>query len=211
MGALCQSFEHMRMALYENNKILWKMLEERKLMQASIAHDLRNPIAIIEGYTEYLQLNLPNGKLSIQRILRISDNLNKAAKRLEYYTESIRRINQLEDVELNLKETPVLEFVKDIEDDFSVIASGLNIHLIVTHDLQDCLVKLDGAVVYRILENVFGNAMRFAKEKITISFSINEQNLLISVSDDGCGSRTIYLKINQIFFCLNLRKTGIWE
>lgn len=187
------------------------MLEERKLMQASIAHDLRNPIAIIEGYTEYLQLNLPNGKLSIQRILRISDNLNKAAKRLEYYTESIRRINQLEDVELNLKETPVLEFVKDIEDDFSVIASGLNIHLIVTHDLQDCLVKLDGAVVYRILENVFGNAMRFAKEKITISFSINEQNLLISVSDDGCGSRTIYLKINQIFFCLNLRKTGIWE
>ncbi len=62
------------------------MLEERKLMQASIAHDLRNPIAIIEGYTEYLQLNLPNGKLSIQRILRISDNLNKAAKRLEYYT-----------------------------------------------------------------------------------------------------------------------------
>lgn len=187
MGALCQSFEHMRMALYENNKFLWKMLEERKLMQASIAHDLRNPIAIIEGYTEYLQLNLPNGKLSIQRILRISDNLNKAAKRLEYYTESIRRINQLEDVELNLKETPVLEFVKDIEDDFSVIASGLNIHLIVTHDLQDCLVKLDGAVVYRILENVFGNAMRFAKEKITISFSINEQNLLISVSDDGCG------------------------
>ncbi len=44
-------------------------------------------------------------------------------------------------MELNLKETPVLEFVKDIEDDFSVIASGLNIHLIVTHDLQDCLVK----------------------------------------------------------------------
>ena len=93
MGALCQSFEHMRMTLYENNKILWKMLEERKLMQASIAHDLRNPIAIIEGYTEYLQLNLPNGKLSIQRILRISDNLNKAAKRLEYYTESIKMIN----------------------------------------------------------------------------------------------------------------------
>lgn len=197
MGALCQSFEHMRMALYENNKILWKMLEERKLMQASIAHDLRNPIAIIEGYTEYLQLNLPNGKLSIQRILRISDNLNKAAKRLEYYTESIKMINQFEDVKINPKKTPVLEFLKDIEDDFSIIASGSNIQLIVTNNLKDCFVKFDATAVYRILENIFGNAIRFAKEKITISFSTEKQYLIISVSDDGCGFSDDILENNS--------------
>ncbi len=197
MGALCQSFEHMRMALYENNKILWKMLEERKLMQASIAHDLRNPIAIIEGYTEYLQLNLPNGKLSIQRILRISDNLNKAAKRLEYYTESIKMINQFEDVKMNPKKTPVLEFLKDIEDDFSIIASGSNIQLIVTNNLKDCFVKFDATAVYRILENIFGNAIRFAKEKITISFSTEKQYLIISVSDDGCGFSDDILENNS--------------
>lgn len=194
MGVLCQSFENMRAALYDNNKILWNMLEERKLMQASVAHDLRNPIAIIEGYTEYLQLNLPTGKLSTQHILRISDNLNKSAKRLEHYTETIKLINQLEDVKLNLKETSVLEFVKDIEDDFSVIASGSDIQLIVTHNLKDSLVKLDATVVYRILENIFGNAMRFAKEKITISFSIDEQHFIISVSDDGCGFSDDILK-----------------
>ena len=197
MGALCQSFEHMRMALYENNKILWRMLEERKLMQASIAHDLRNPIAIIEGYTEYLQLNLPNGKLSIQRILRISDNLNKAAKRLEYYTESIKMINQFEDVKMNPKKTPVLEFLKDIEDDFSIIASGSNIQLIVTNNLKDCFVKFDATAVYRILENIFGNAIRFAKEKITISFSTEKQYLIISVSDDGCGFSDDILENNS--------------
>lgn len=197
MGALCQSFEHMRMTLYENNKILWKMLEERKLMQASIAHDLRNPIAIIEGYTEYLQLNLPNGKLSIQRILRISDNLNKTAKRLEYYTESIKMINQFEDVKMNPKKTPVLEFLKDIEDDFSIIASGSNIQLIVTNNLKDCFVKFDATAVYRILENIFGNAIRFAKEKITISFSTEKQYLIISVSDDGCGFSDDILENNS--------------
>ncbi len=197
MGALCQSFEHMRMTLYENNKILWKMLEERKLMQASIAHDLRNPIAIIEGYTEYLQLNLPNGKLSIQRILRISDNLNKAAKRLEYYTESIKMINQFEDVKMNPKKTPVLEFLKDIEDDFPIIASGSNIQLIVTNNLKDCFVKFDATAVYRILENIFGNAIRFAKEKITISFSTEKQYLIIFVSDDGCGFSDDILENNS--------------
>ena len=58
MGALCSSFEEMRRALEENYKQLWKMIEERKILQTSVAHDLRNPITIIKGYTEYLQENL---------------------------------------------------------------------------------------------------------------------------------------------------------
>jgi nitrate/nitrite-specific signal transduction histidine kinase len=54
MGKLCSSFEQMRSTLHENFREMWNILEERKLLQASIAHDLRNPIAVIEGYTEYL-------------------------------------------------------------------------------------------------------------------------------------------------------------
>ena len=90
MGDLCRSFENMRAALYENNKAMWNMLEERKLMQASIAHDLRNPIAIIEGYTEYLDEGLKNGEISREKIIHIAENLKVATKRLEKYTESVR-------------------------------------------------------------------------------------------------------------------------
>lgn len=44
MGNLCRSFDQMRQALDENNRELWKMIEQQKMVQASIAHDLRNPI-----------------------------------------------------------------------------------------------------------------------------------------------------------------------
>ena len=106
-------------------------------------------------------------------------------------------INQFEDVKMNPKKTPVLEFLKDIEDDFSIIASGSNIQLIVTNNLKDCFVKFDATAVYRILENIFGNAIRFAKEKITISFSTEKQYLIISVSDDGCGFSDDILENNS--------------
>ncbi len=96
MGMLCGYFEQMRQTLYENYRELWNLLEERRLLQASIAHDLRNPIAVIEGYTEYLQMNLAKGELSQQRILKISENLHLAAKRLEWYTESVCILNQME-------------------------------------------------------------------------------------------------------------------
>lgn len=36
MGQLCASFEQMRQALEENHKAMWELLEQRKLMQASI-------------------------------------------------------------------------------------------------------------------------------------------------------------------------------
>ena len=96
MGRLCGSFEQMRQTLHENYREMWNLLEERRMLQALIAHDLRNPIAVIEGYTEYLQMNLAKGNLSHQRILKMAENLNLAARRLEHYTESVRTLNQME-------------------------------------------------------------------------------------------------------------------
>ena len=83
MGRLCQSFEQMRQMLDENNRALWKMIEERKLLQASVAHDLRNPIAIISGYAEYLQMNLSKKTFTRERIAVIADHIYLSAGRLK--------------------------------------------------------------------------------------------------------------------------------
>ena len=144
MGGLCRSFEAMRGQLAENNRTLWNMLEQRRLMQASIAHDLRNPIAIIEGYTEYLQMNLPAGKIGPEKAERIAGNLNLAAKRLEQYTESVRELNQLEDMEIHREEIPVRKLVESIREDLEVMAAGAGIALHVTYALQESGLGREG-------------------------------------------------------------------
>nr|WP_304709864.1 HAMP domain-containing sensor histidine kinase [uncultured Acetatifactor sp.] len=145
MGGLCRSFEAMRGQLAENNRTLWNMLEQRRLMQASIAHDLRNPIAIIEGYTEYLQMNLPAGKISPEKAERIAGNLNLAAKRLEQYTESVRELNQLEDMEIHREEIPVRKLVESIREDLEVMAAGAGIALHVTCALPESGLEQEGS------------------------------------------------------------------
>ena len=97
LGALCSSFEKMRGVLCENNKAMWRMLEERKLLQASVAHDLRNPIAIVGGYAEYLKKGLETGEMNREKILHIVENMDLAAKRLEQYTESVGQLNKSEE------------------------------------------------------------------------------------------------------------------
>ncbi len=195
MGKLCNSFEKMRQILEETNKELWKMIEERRLVQASVAHDLRNPISIIEGYTEYLQTNLQNDNLSKDKILEITSNINKTAKRLERYTDSIRTINALEDIEVNRKEISTRKFIEDVKSDLKQMTKSKGIGLdLEAEKLFKEKIKIDSYIIYRILENIINNALRYSKEKINLSFNMQENYLIISIVDDGIGFSEDVLK-----------------
>ena len=195
MGRLCCTFEEMRQTLEKTYKELWKMIEERRLVQASVAHDLRNPISIIEGYAEYLQTNLQNDNLSKEKILEITSNINKTAKRLERYTESIRTINALEDIEINRKEISTRKFIEDVKSDLKQMTKSKGIGLdLEAEKLFKEKIKIDSYIVYRILENIINNALRYSKEKIILSFNIQENYLIISIVDDGIGFSEDVLK-----------------
>ena len=85
LGQLCAAFEKMRQTLYENNRQMWSMLEERRALQASVAHDLRNPIAIMTGYVEYLQENSRGGTLTEEKLEKALSNLDQNSdRRLQY-------------------------------------------------------------------------------------------------------------------------------
>lgn len=197
MGRLCQSFEQMRQVLDQNNRTMWKMLEERKLLQASVAHDLRNPIAIISGYAEYLQMNLPRETFTRERIAVIADHIYLSAGRLQKYTDSMRALNQLEDMEVHKESVSVKEFAYGVTEDFKVVAAGQHLQLEVQDDLPDRIVQLDSDMAYRILENVFNNALRFAREVITLTFFLEDDILSISISDDGEGFSDEILKAHN--------------
>lgn len=200
LGRLCNSFEEMRKALYDNNKLLWNMLEERRKLQASVAHDLRNPIAIIGGYIEYLQKNIPKGRISQDKLLHTLDNISTASKRLEHYTNSIRDIYSLENVEVHriLSELPNL--LQSMSNDFAVMANQKGLKLITVSDVPQYNIQIDPQILYRILENVFTNALRFAREEIQIEFSMKEAHQLsIRIIDDGVGFPEKILKEQNTF------------
>lgn len=188
MGVLCDSFEEMRKALYDNNRLIWRMLEERRMLQASVAHDLRNPIAIIGGYVEYLKKNVPQGKVSQDKLLHTLDNLSTATNRLEHYTNSIRDINSLENIEVHQIPSELPDLLQNMLDDFSVMAEQKGLKLNAIFRMPQCNVQIDPQILYRIIENIFANALRFARKEIRMEFSIEDQNqLYIRIIDDGKG------------------------
>ncbi len=187
MGALCESFERMRLELARNNKSMWRLLDQRRLMQASIAHDLRNPIAIIQGYAEYLQMHLPAGDLSPEKSARIASNLKAAALRLEQYTESVRVLNRLEDMEPVRRQVGAGELVKEARDDLKVMADRAGITLHMGNPPTESCLMVDRTMFFRVLENVFENAARYAESAVSVEFEREEGGLTVTVADDGPG------------------------
>lgn len=201
LGRLCTAFEEMRQALYDNNRQLWSMIEERRVLQASVAHDLRNPIAIIEGYVEYMQQCLTNGSLNDEKLQHTLSNLAITSKRLERYTDYIRDLNTIEETETKYSVVWWPEFLRSVIESLSLIAGQHSLEIATHSTVPECQIKLDEQIFYRIVENIFSNAIRYARSKVNFLFSLTEDVLTIIVTDDGKGfSNTMMRKKNTIFF-----------
>ena len=200
LGQLCEAFEKMRHTLYENNRELWGTIENRRILQASIAHDLRNPISIIEGYIEYMQQNIPTGKLSGKRLDHTLSNLEVTAKRLERYTDYIHDLSALEETEIKYADVRLLDYLNSIVDGFCVVAAGQGKHVKSEFEIQPCTVWLDKEVTARVLENVFSNALRYANEEIYFSVSLDQGIVTIHVIDDGEGFSEHMLTKKAVLF-----------
>ena len=79
LGQICIAFETMRRELSNNNRRMWELLDERKKINASISHDLRTPITVIKGYSEYLDRNIGKNVLTADGMREIAMYIHQAA------------------------------------------------------------------------------------------------------------------------------------
>ena len=60
-------------------------------------------------------------------------------------------------------------------------------HFTITSKKDDTVLFINLDTVMQIYENLLSNSIRYAKNNITIKIEIQNNDLVISVSDDGCG------------------------
>ena len=187
LGKLCSAFELMRRELVRNNRYMWNLVEERRKINASISHDLRTPITVIKGYSEYLDKNTGKGTLTEDGTREIAVYIHQAASRLEEYADSVHEIQTLEDMRLEYQEVSLSDFKEEIVSQLSIIDKQTTKKICVFSELQQQTVVLSTAAVFRIIENIISNALRYCKEKIEVDISFLQPFLIVRITDDGKG------------------------
>ncbi len=184
-GDLERSFNNMAEKIEEEIELRKESENSRRRLTLDIAHDLKNPLAIVMGYAEYC-LNNPS-KINEQYLNLIYQNSSRANALITGLFE----LSKLENSEyvLNKTKTDVSEYLRiKIADAMSIIeASGL----LFEYDLPDkeIFVNLDKKEMNRVIDNLIENAIRYNEKgtKITISLIEYDNHCEITIEDNGKG------------------------
>lgn len=199
LGRLCCSMEKMRRELRQKHKALWESLEQRKLLNASVAHDLRTPITVLKGYLDYLEKNIPQDKLTEDMLLDTVSSMQGAVSRLELYVESVRDIEKIETIEIEKRSENVKLLLNELRSNVRQLAGDKEI--IISNDITVDKIQIDKGVFFRILENLLQNALRYAEKQVSINLSHKKDFLILTVKDDGKGFSAADLeKATTVFY-----------
>lgn len=199
LGRLCCSMEKMRRELRLKHKALWESLEQRKLLNASVSHDLRTPITVLKGYLDYLEKNIPQDKLTEDMLLDTVSSMQGAVNRLELYVESVRDIEKIENIEIEKRSENVKLLLNELRSNVQQLAG--NKEIIISNDITVDKIQIDKGVFFRILENLLQNALRYAEKQVSINLSHKKDFLILTVKDDGKGFSAADLeKATTVFY-----------
>ena len=186
LGQLCCSMEKMRNELWQKQKALWESLEQRKLLNASVAHDIRTPITVLKGYLDYLEKMIPQDKLTEDMLLDTVSAMQGAVNRLEQYVDCVRDVEKIENIEIEKRPENVRRLLDEMRSNVKQLETNKEI-LISSNIMTMDEVRLDKSVFFRIFENLLQNALRYAKKQVHISILQNKNFLILTVEDDGNG------------------------
>ena len=188
MGELCRAMNTMRGDLLISQRETLALMEERRNLNASIAHDLRTPITVMKGYTEYLSHNIPLGRIPESALLETISKIEQATGRLEKYVNQMRDVQALDAIPVRPEICPLRTFFMEQEDVYDTLAEQNNLgFLMEIKDLPNICVTLDMTLTHRLIDNVISNALRFAQHEIRLEASWICNELAICISDDGPG------------------------
>ena len=172
----------------------WSALKQqdnlRREMVANISHDLRTPLASIQGYLETLTLKHEN--LSNDERLKYLNTTAKQAKGLQKLIDGLFELAKLDACEHQpeMVSFPLLELTYDVMAKFEIASKQKNINLSINSETENPMVYADLGLIERVLDNLINNAIYYSKENSSITINITAPdggNLTIKIKDSGQG------------------------
>ena len=203
MGTLCKEFEIMRSALADNNRKMWRMIDDEKALRSAIAHDIRSPLSILRGYQEMLLEFVPDESIKTEDIMEILHTGMYQIDRIEHFTENMRKMSHLEQRELQCSAIKLSELAKKIEAEAVMLSKRENKLCKVETAQEQTVMKVDEELVLEVADNLLENAVRYAEKSIALQIQKKDGCLIISVEDDGIGFADTGEKVTEPFYHKN--------
>lgn len=172
-----------------------KLLETEKMFMRAIGHELKTPIAIINGYIEALQDNIIEGEeiaKTYNIIYEEGMSINKLVKDINEYLKL-----EFKNLELCYEKIQVRGLIKDSLKKYKLDIEQKNIKLIESY--EDKELNTDIKLFNIVLNNLITNAITYVDERREIDIELTDKSLIISNTSKEISEETIDKIFNPFY------------
>jgi signal transduction histidine kinase len=177
-------------------------------LAAGLAHEIKNPLAGIQGALEIMREDLPEGSPDSSLCDRMLDEMDRVNQTLQLLLTSARPSPP------RLAATDVAELLDKIRQLLvhGLQKQGIELEVVIAPDLDAAWI--DGAKIRQVLVNLIGNAREAIEGKgqivVTAGAFPQGDGLIVTVKDDGPGiSKEMRAQIFEPFFTTKFSGTGL--
>lgn len=187
-------------------------LEQLKTDMIHIAaHDLRNPIGIMQYHTDMLQNCIDEGKYAPEQFSEYLSIIDNASRRMHRITTDILTLEKFERGEMAnqiVNITPVLMEV--IDEHRHVAAAKQQTYIVDVPDIPT-YIRGDGAQLREAAANLIGNAIKYTPEEGRIEIVLEDDGdaAIFEVHDTGYGiPYEMQARLFQPFYRVKTKETA---
>lgn len=126
----------------------------------NVSHDIKTPLTSIINYVAILK----QSDIADPKIQGYLDILEAKAQRLKTLTEDVVEASKVSsgNISLEYMDVDLVEMIKQTEGEMAEKFEARNLKMIVNLPAEPAVVHVDGRRMWRVLENIFGNAAKYA-------------------------------------------------
>lgn len=161
----------------------------RREAVSNVSHDLRTPLAALQGYLETLLIK--EGQLTPAQQREYLLTAMKHAERLNKLITALFELAKLDSPEMqpNWEDFSLGELAQDVVQQFGLAAEKKDVQLRLDCPNDLPFVRAEIGLVERVLENLLENALRHTPPRglVTLSLRLTTKRVTIEVADNGEG------------------------
>lgn len=186
---LALAFNDMADTIVGNIENMKSMEKLRRELVGNVSHDLRTPLAVIQGYIETLIMK--DREISEDDRRKYLNTALESTERLRKLVEELFELTKLESQQIKPKKEIfyIDELIHDVVREFNIIAQQKGISLEARIKKKQLAVNADVHLIERVLQNLVDNAIKYTPENGSITLEVDDmsENVQIKVSDTGQG------------------------
>ena len=189
IARLGRAFDNMAGRIIQQLSELKDQDQLRRELVAQISHDLRTPLAALQGHLESLKLR--GDQLEEEAREEYLETALRQSNRLTHMVEELFELAHLEarDMETSIEPCAIAELLQDVAQKFRLQMEKAGVALHFSPPVNMPLVYADIALTERLLDNLIGNAIDHTPSGGSVTLVLKEEGeqMVVSVCDSGHG------------------------